>query len=101
MGIQSQNFAVGLVLLGLGWNFGFIGGTTLLTTTYEAAERNKAQGLNDFLVFGTTALASLGSGKLLAWFGWNAVNYAVFPMVALSLVMIVWLATHKSSRKSA
>ena len=65
MGIHFENFAVGLILLGLGWNFGFIGGTTLLTTTYEPAERNKAQGLNDFLIFGTTALASLSAGKLL------------------------------------
>ena len=95
MGIRFENFAVGLVLLGLGWNFGFIGGTTLLTTTYEPAERNKAQGLNDFLVFGTTALTSLSAGKLLAWFGWSAVNYAVFPMVALALAMIVWLALQR------
>lgn len=95
MGIHFENFAVGLVLLGLGWNFGFIGGTTLLTTTYEPAERNKAQGLNDFLVFGTTALTSLSAGKLLAWFGWSAVNYAVFPMVALALAMIAWLALQK------
>jgi MFS family permease len=94
-GIRFENFAVGLVLLGLGWNFGFIGGTTLLTATYEPAERNKAQGLNDFLVFGTTALTSLGAGKLLALYGWNAVNYAVFPMVALALAMIAWLTMQK------
>ena len=101
MGIRFENFAVGLILLGLGWNFGFIGGTTLLTTTYESAERNKAQGLNDFLVFGTTALTSLSAGKLLAWFGWDAVNYAVFPMVLLALVMIGWLMTHRASPKPA
>ncbi|WP_373503093.1 MFS transporter [Aestuariivirga sp.] len=101
MGIRFENFAVGLILLGLGWNFGFIGGTTLLTTTYESAERNKAQGLNDFLVFGTTALTSLSAGKLLAWFGWDAVNYAVFPMVLLGLVMIGWLMTHRASPKPA
>ncbi|MCB1379614.1 MAG: MFS transporter [Alphaproteobacteria bacterium] len=98
-GIRFENFALGLILLGLGWNFGFIGGTTLLTATYEAAERNKAQGLNDLLVFGTTALASLGAGTLLAYFGWNAVNYAVFPMVAIGLVLIGWLMTHQ--RKTA
>lgn len=94
MGIHFENFAVGLILLGLGWNFGFIGGTTLLTDTYEPEERNKAQGLNDFLVFATTAATSLSAGKLLAWFGWEGVNYAVLPMVALALVMIVWLARH-------
>ena len=70
-----------------------------MTATYEAAERNKAQGLNDLLVFGTTALASLGAGTLLAYFGWNAVNYAVFPMVAIGLVLIGWLMTHQ--RKTA
>jgi MFS family permease len=98
MGINFGNFAVGLVLLGLGWNFGFIGGTTLLTGTYESSERNKAQGLNDFLIFGTTALASLGAGKLLAGSGWSAVNYAVFPMVAVALAMIGWLMTHQRTR---
>jgi MFS family permease len=92
---------VGLILLGLGWNFGFIGGTTLLTDTYKPEERNKAQGLNDFLVFATTAATSLSAGKLLAWFGWEGVNYAVLPMVALALVMIGWLATHKSNGKAA
>lgn len=93
MGIAFEHFAVGLVLLGLGWNFGFIGATALLTGTYQPSERNKAQGLNDFLIFGTTAIASLGAGKLLAVSGWNAVNYAVFPMVALALAMILWLLT--------
>jgi MFS family permease len=95
MGIHFENFAVGLILLGLGWNFGFIGGTTLLTDTYRPEERNKAQGLNDFLVFATTAATSLSAGKLLAWFGWEGVNYAVLPMVVLALVMIGWLATHR------
>ena len=93
MGIHFENFAVGLVLLGLGWNFGFLGGTTLLTSTYEPAERNKAQGFNDLLVFGTTAIASLSAGKLLDSFGWDSVNYAVFPMVAVALAMILWLVT--------
>jgi MFS family permease len=94
-GIHFENFAIGLILLGLGWNFGYIGATTLLTTTYASSERNKAQGLNDFLIFGTTALSSLAAGKLLAGGGWNAVNYAVFPMVAVGLAMIAWLITHQ------
>jgi MFS family permease len=100
MGIHFENFAVGLILLGLGWNFGFIGGTSMLTSTYEPSERNKAQGLNDFLVFGTTALTSLGAGKLLAIFGWDAVNYAVFPMVAVALVMLGWLMMHRDRNSS-
>lgn len=94
LGIHFENFAVGLILLGLGWNFGFLGGTTMLTETYAPEEKNKAQGLNDLLVFVTTAITSLSAGKLLAWFGWTGVNIAVFPMVVLALVMIVWLARH-------
>jgi predicted MFS family arabinose efflux permease len=100
MGIRFENFAIGLILLGLGWNFGYIGATTMLTTTYEPAERNKAQGLNDLMVFGTTALSSLSAGRLLADFGWNAVNIAVFPMVALALAMIVWLVRHPARRQA-
>jgi MFS family permease len=91
MGIGFGHFAIGLILLGLGWNFGFIGATTMLTGTYEPAERNKAQGLNDLLIFVTTALSSLAAGTLLSAVGWDAVNYAVFPMVALALGMIAWL----------
>ena len=70
----------------------------MLTDTYEPEEKNKAQGLNDFLVFAMTAITSLSAGKLLAWFGWNGVNYAVFPMVVVALVMIGWLATHPKEK---
>ncbi len=94
MGIRFENFAIGLILLGLGWNFGFIGATTMLTTTYRPSERNKAQGVNDLLVFVTTALSSLAAGKLLAGIGWDAVNYAVFPMTVVGLAMIVWIMRH-------
>ena len=93
IGIRFENFAIGLILLGLGWNFGFIGATTMLTGCYAPSERNKAQGLNDFVVFTVTATASLSAGKLLAWFGWNAVNVAVFPMALVALAMIGWLVT--------
>ena len=95
LGINFGNFAMGLILLGLGWNFAFIGATTMLTGCYEPSERNKAQGLNDLLIFATTALSSLSAGKLLHSFNWNAVNYAVFPMAAVALAMIAWLFTHQ------
>ncbi len=91
LGISFGHFAVNLILLGLGWNFGFIGGTTLLTDCYRPAERERVQGLNDFAVFGTVAVASLTSGKLLDWFGWASVNIAVFPTVALALSLILWI----------
>jgi MFS family permease len=90
LGITFSHFAVNLVLLGLGWNFGFIGGTTLLTGCYRPEEREKVQALNDFVVFGIVALASLSSGKLLDAQGWQGVNVAVFPAVVLAAVLIVW-----------
>jgi predicted MFS family arabinose efflux permease len=91
-GIDFANFAVALILLGLGWNFGFIGGTTLLTGTYASSERAKIQGFNDFAISATMAVASLASGKLLSGLGWNAVNLAVFPMAALAVALVLWLA---------
>jgi predicted MFS family arabinose efflux permease len=95
LNVHFENFAAGLILLGLGWNFGFLGGTTLLTSTYRPEERNKAQGLNDLVVFVSTALASLSAGKLLAWYSWSAVNYTVFPLVLVALSLIAWLMTHQ------
>jgi MFS family permease len=91
-GVSIGHFSAALVLLGLGWNFGFIGATTLVTETYLPSERAKVQGANDFLVFGTVALASLSSGVLLQLFGWGTVNVALFPMVAIAFVLIAWLA---------
>jgi hypothetical protein len=89
---------VGLILLGLGWNLGFIGGTTLLTQCYEPAEAAKVQAFNDFAVFGTVAVASLVSGQLLAWLGWLSVNVAVFPLVLVTLALIGWLALRGERR---
>ena len=91
LGINFANFAVGLILLGLGWNFGFIGGTTLLTTTYRPEERNKAQGFSDLLTFVTTAITSLSAGGLMATIGWDAVNYAVFPLTLVGVALVIYL----------
>ena len=92
LGVNFGNFAVIMIMLGLGWNFSFIGATSMVTETYAPEEKNKAQGLNDLLVFVTTALASLSAGKLLAWFGWQGVVYAMFPMVGLALAMLLWMS---------
>ena len=82
-GIDLGNFWISLILLGIGWNFGFIGATTMLTGTYRAEERGKVQGFNDFLVFGTVAVASFSSGKLFTFAGWDTVNLVIFPVVAI------------------
>ncbi len=90
-GLGFWNFWVGLVLLGVGWNFLYVGGSTLLTEGYQPAERSKVQGLNDFLIFGTVAASSFMSGTLHSAFGWTAVNYGVLPLVALTLGATLWL----------
>lgn len=97
-GITLWHFWVGLMLLGMGWNFGFIGATALVTTTYLPEERNRVQSFNDFLIFGSMAIASLSSGKVLAVFGWAAVNQIVFPVVLTAGGLLLWLAARERQR---
>jgi MFS family permease len=85
------HFWVGLVLLGVGWNFLFVGATTLLTETYRPEEKAKVQALNDLCVFSVTALAAFSAGALQFHFGWDMVNYGVVPLVVLALVGSLWL----------
>jgi len=80
-----------LLLLGLGWNFLFIGATTLLTENYLSAEKTKAQALNDFLVFGTMTMTSFSSGAAQNNFGWESVNLMVTPLLVLCLLANLWL----------
>ena len=70
---------------------GFIGATALVTQTYRPEERNRVQSFNDFLIFGSMAIGSFGSGKVLAIFGWAAVNEIVFPVVLTAAAMLFWL----------
>ena len=91
VGIDVWNFRLGLLLVGMGWNFLFVGATTLVTTAYRPSERGKAQALNDFLVFGTTATSSLLAGILQQAWGWNALNYLALPLVGIALLAVLWL----------
>jgi len=84
-GISVAHYWSALVLLGVGWNFGFIGGTALVTETYRPEEKERVQALNDALIFGFVALASLSSGHLLVVGGWDLVNLAVFPVAVFCL----------------
>ena len=90
MGLELANFYIALILLGLSWNFMFIGGTTLVATTYRPSETAKVQGLNDFLVFGTVATASLMSGQLQERFGWDVVNYGALPLLVFVILLALW-----------
>ena len=77
-----------LILLGVGWNFGFIGATAMLTETYRPEEKNRVQAVNDFIVFGFVATASLSSGGVLNAFGWETINLIVFPVIATALAVL-------------
>lgn len=89
-GLAVWQFWGALVLLGIGWNFSFIGATSLVTECYRPEERARVQAANDFLVFGSVAVASFSSGRLLDAGGWTAVNGLVFAPVALVLALLAW-----------
>ena len=83
-------FMVSLALLGLGWNFMFVGGTTMLTTAYSANERVRVQATHDFIVFGSVACTALGSGVLESMAGWTALNLTVVPPVVIAMGVVAW-----------
>ena len=98
-GLDLLHFWTSLVLLGIGWNFGFIGATTMVADCHTPAERSKVQGTNDFLVFGVVAAASFFSGSLLHASGWATINWLIFPVVAFILVPLVWRAAREGGPK--
>ncbi len=89
-GILLLHYWVSLVLLGIGWNFLFVSGTALLGQCYQHAEAGRVQGLNDSLVFGSQAVASLGSGLMLLTVGWNGVILSTLPALGLLAVILLW-----------
>ena len=97
IGHTIWHFWLALVLLGISWNFLFIGGTSLLTETYHPNERAKTQAINDFLVFSTVALSSLSAGYLQHQFGWRMVNVGVLPILGLIMLSLFWLSFQKSN----
>lgn len=96
-GVELENFFIALILLGVGWNFGFIGATSMLAGAHEPHERGRMQGLNDLLVFGGVTFASLASGGLMncsggtAQVGWTSVNLAMAPFLMLAGGALIWL----------
>ncbi len=90
-GTEFGSFAGALVMLGVGWNFLYIGGTTLLTTTYGAAEKGRAQATNDMSIFATGLACSLGAAALLQAFGWQTLNLLLLPWLAVAALALLWL----------
>lgn len=92
LGASLGHFWLALVLLGIGWNFLFVGGSTLLTTVHRDSERGKVQGVNDLSIFSLVALGSLLAGSLLHWLGWSGLNLAMLPLIAGLAVLTLWQA---------
>lgn len=105
-GVQLENFFAALILLGLGWNFGFIGATTMLTSAQRPEERGRLQGLNDLVVFGGVTLASFSSGGLMncsggtVQAGWQMVNLAMLPFLVLAGGALIWLYLRPEARRA-
>src|SRR5947208_2063643 len=97
-GITAMHFWATLIVLGLGWNFAFIGASALVLETHRPQERNKVQAFNDFLVFGMMAVGSFSSGQLLANYGWSAVNIVVYPPVLLGLAVLMFASFARRQR---
>lgn len=94
-GETSMHFWAGLIVLGLGWNFGFIGASAMVLETHRPEERTKVQSFNDFIVFGLMAVGSFLSGQILASYGWAMVNIVVFPPVILGLIVLGYAAIQR------
>ena len=87
-----MHFWLALVLLGIGWNFMFVGATALLTESHSPAERAKVQGVNDAAIFMTMIVTSLASGALFTIQGWHAMNRWAIPVLVLAGAVVLWLA---------
>ena len=99
-GIDFWNFLIANVLVGLGWNFVYVGGTTLLTRTYEPVERAKVQAAHDFTVYATTAIAALFSGLMHAKAGWTVINIATMPLMLTIVLATLWLAAKQRAGRT-
>jgi MFS family permease len=96
-GVEVHNFLAALMLLGVGWNFLFIGGTTLLTESYRPEEKTRAQGANDFMIFITMATSSFSSGALVTSRGWEILNYGALPFLAIVSCALLWLMRRRAA----
>ncbi|WP_105385813.1 MFS transporter [Neorhizobium alkalisoli] len=101
IGIELWNFWGALVLLGIGWNFGFIGSTAIVASSYRPHEADKVQGFHDIILFTTVALSSFSSGKIFTAYGWSFMNLIIWPVTIVCLVLVLALMLKSSSAKSA
>ncbi|MGQ0655605.1 MAG: MFS transporter, partial [Betaproteobacteria bacterium] len=100
-GISVAHFWWAMVLLGVGWNFLYTGGTTLLTETYRPEEKAKAQGANDQVIFIMMLISSVSSGMAVTQAGWERVNLLALPLIVIVTMALVWYVVHSRARREA
>ena len=100
-GNDLAHFVVALVLIGVGWNFMYTGGTTLLTESYAPAEKARTQGANDFFMFSIMAVSSFSSGAMVSAAGWEVMNVVALPILALIAAVVIWYGRHRGRRKGS
>jgi MFS family permease len=100
-GIEIWNFWVAMVLVGVGWNFMYVGATTLLTETYQPAEKAQAQGFNELMIFVTLAMSSLFSGALFTLQGWERLNVMAVPFLVIIGAALLWLGARRRPPQAA
>jgi MFS family permease len=99
--MTDWHFRIALTLNGVGWNFLFVGATTVVTTCYRPSERGKVQAFNDFLVFGTTAAASFLAGFAQERLGWYPLNWFALILMAIALAALLWLKLQRQPQPAA
>jgi MFS family permease len=100
-GTSVWHFWIAVTLIGVGWNFAFIGATTIVTQCHRPEERYRVQSFNDFLIFGSMTISSFASGALLAQFGWTFVNGVVLPPVLIAAALLIWLTMRQRRMRPA
>lgn len=98
MGVELWNFWLALILLGAGWNFGFIGATSIVSSSYKPHEADKVQGFHDIVLFGTVALSSFSSGKVFTAWGWSVMNLVIWPVAGVCLILVLTLIFSRAQK---
>lgn len=98
MGVELWNFWLALILLGAGWNFGFIGATSIVSSSYRPHEADKVQGFHDIILFGTVAVSSLSSGQVFTAWGWSVMNLVIWPVAGFCLILVLTLIFSRTQK---
>ncbi|WP_113260449.1 MFS transporter [Agrobacterium cavarae] len=98
MGVDLWNFWLALILLGAGWNFGFIGATSIVSSSYRPHEADKVQGFHDIILFGTVAVSSFSSGQVFTAWGWSVMNLVIWPVAGFCLILVLTLIFSRTQK---